>query len=199
MGNKGSVLLLVCWSGRQGVRRYPAQKMGGRAMVGPVVIVPYDADWVLMFERIRDFVSPALGGITRTIEHVGSTSVPGLAAKPIIDIDVVVATAGDVPLAIQLLASLGYQHQGDLGIAGREAFIAPQGLPPHHLYVCSDASPALRKHLLFRNYLRMHSAEAKAYAQLKMALAQRYVNDRESYTEGKTEFINARLNLAGWE
>jgi GrpB-like predicted nucleotidyltransferase (UPF0157 family) len=69
------------------------------------------------------------------VEHVGSTSVPGLAAKPIIDVDVVVASADDVPAAIERLRSRGYVYQGDKGIKGREAFLWPRGARPHHLYV----------------------------------------------------------------
>ena len=142
-------------------------------------------------------MAPALGDIALTIEHVGSTSVPGLAAKPIIDIDVVVASAEDVPAAVERLESLGYRHEGDLGIPGREAFSAPEDLPAHHVYVCSADTPALKKHLMFRDYLRSHPDDAKAYAELKMVLADQFAHNREAYTESKSAFVNSRLQRAG--
>ncbi|MNV51043.1 dephospho-CoA kinase/protein folding accessory domain-containing protein [compost metagenome] len=91
-----------------------------------------------------------------TIEHVGSTSVPGLSAKPIIDMDVVVATRDDVKKAIQRLAILGYVHEGDLGAIGREAFIPPNGVPWHHLYVCTIDNAEYKRHIMFRDYLKSH-------------------------------------------
>ena len=105
-------------------------------MAEPVRIVKYNPSWVSMFEMIRDFVTPVLTDIVLAIEHVGSTSVQGLSAKPIIDMDVVVNSHVEVLIAIQRLGSIGYIHQGDLGISGREAFAPPAGLPEHHLYVC---------------------------------------------------------------
>ena len=163
-----------------------------------VKIVPYDPQWPVQFLALCSFVAPALGSAVLTIEHVGSTAVLGLPAKPIIDMDVVVASAADVPLAIQRLASVGYQHEGDLGIAGREAFIAPEHLPPHHLYVCIINSRELRRHLAFRDYLRSHPDQALLYANLKHELAARCGDNRAASTDGKSEFIQSRLALAGW-
>jgi GrpB-like predicted nucleotidyltransferase (UPF0157 family) len=164
----------------------------------PIKIVPYNPDWADTFSRLRDLVAPALGHIALTMEHVGSTSVSGLVAKPIIDIDVVVASIENVPTAVERLESLGYRHEGDLGIPGREAFRAPGGLPDHHLYVCSADTPELRKHSMFRDYRRSHPDEAKAYGELKMALADLFTHDREAYTESKSAFVNSRLKQAGW-
>ena len=165
----------------------------------PIKIVPYNPDWADTFSRLRDFVAPVLGDTALTIEHVGSTAVPGLAAKPIIDMDVVVASVEKVPVAMERLESLGYRHEGDLGINGREAFRAPEDLPEHHLYVCSADTPELRKHRMFRDYLRSHPDEAKTYAELKMAMADQFAHDREAYTESKSAFINSRLKWAGWD
>jgi GrpB-like predicted nucleotidyltransferase (UPF0157 family) len=123
------------------------------------------------------------------IEHVGSTAVPCLAAKPIIDMDVLLASQAMLPAAIDRLASLGYVHQGDLGIPEREAFLAPAGDPPHHLYVCPPHSAEFRRHIAFRDYLRTHPADAKRYGDLKIALAGRFREDRLAYTEAKTEFV----------
>ena len=95
-----------------------------------------------------------LADLTLRIEHLGSTSVPGLAAKPIIDLTVVVAARRDVPAAIARLASLGYRHQGNLGIDDRDAFDHPVDLPRHNLYVCPDGAASLVNQVTFRDVLR---------------------------------------------
>lgn len=122
-------------------------------------------------------------------EHVGSTAVLRLAAKPIIDIDVLLRSTADLPLVISRLAALGYGHQGDLGITGREAFLAPSRLFPHHLYVCPPDSRELARHILFRDYLRTHSEDAQAYAVLKPNLASRLSADREAYAQAMSVFL----------
>ncbi|MED4907449.1 GrpB family protein [Brevibacillus centrosporus] len=159
-----------------------------------IVIVEYEPEWVLLFEELRTFILPVVRDIIVSIEHVGSTSVPGLAAKPIIDIDVVVRTQEGVLSAIQGLASLGYVHEGDLGVSGREAFIPPSDVKWHHLYVCTYDNAEYKRHILFRDYLRSHPEEAKKYGELKLELAQKYVNDRIAYTEAKGQFVNRVLN-----
>jgi GrpB-like predicted nucleotidyltransferase (UPF0157 family) len=126
------------------------------------------------------------------IEHVGSTAVSGLAAKPILDIDVVLRSVTDVGEAIRCLAEFGYQHDGDQGVTGREAFESPGGLPSHHLYVVVQCSEPLRNHIRFRDYLRSQSA-AKEYEHLKRSLAEQFRDDCEGYTRGKTAFIQAVL------
>jgi GrpB-like predicted nucleotidyltransferase (UPF0157 family) len=89
-------------------------------MAEPVVIVDHDPEWPWVFERLRGRIAPAVGEVAISIEHVGGTAVPGLAAKPIIDVDVVVR-GGDVPEAIRRMVTLGYRHQGDRGVPSREA------------------------------------------------------------------------------
>jgi GrpB-like predicted nucleotidyltransferase (UPF0157 family) len=162
----------------------------------PIIVVDYDPHWPRTFEILRSPLAEALGGLAAAIEHIGSTAVPGLAAKPIIDIDVLLKSAADLPLVIQRLASLGYAHRGDLGIAGREAFAAPSGAHVHHLYVCPPESQEYRRHLALRNYLRTHSAEAAAYSKLKRSLAARFREDRSAYFAGKREFIELLLQQA---
>jgi GrpB-like predicted nucleotidyltransferase (UPF0157 family) len=124
------------------------------------------------------------------IEHVGSTSVPGLSAKPTIDLDVV-ADPADVSEAIRRLSGIGYVHKGDQGLAGREALLWPSGEQRHHLYVCRADSPALREHILFRDFLRTNPEEVKQYERLKRALAARFADDRVAYQAGKASFIDA--------
>ena len=165
-------------------------------MPGPVIIVDYDPHWPDLFEQLRAPVVAALGDLVVSVEHVGSTAVPGLAAKPIIDMDVVVPSVADIPEAIGGLASLGYVHRGDLGIPGREAFASPAGKPRHHLYLCALGSEELRRHRSFRDYLLTHPDDARAYAALKKAAARRFAEDRAAYNEAKTRFVEAVLQRA---
>jgi GrpB-like predicted nucleotidyltransferase (UPF0157 family) len=157
-----------------------------------IVIVDYDPDWPSRFASLAATVSVALGPVLVRVEHVGSTAVPGLPAKPIIDLDAVVRPS-DVPEAIELLAAIGYTHLGERGVAGREAFTAPYGTVPHHLYVCPTGSPTLMEHLLFRDAVRADGRLAADYGRLKRSLATRFGCDRDGYCEAKTEFIRAVL------
>jgi GrpB-like predicted nucleotidyltransferase (UPF0157 family) len=154
-----------------------------------VIVVEYNPNWPAIFESLRARTAAILGDMAAAIEHVGSTAVPGLAAKPIIDMDVLLVSETMLPAAIERLANLGYVHQGDLGIPDREAFLTPAGDPAHHLYVCPPHSAEFRRHLAFRDYLRAHPVDAKRYGDLKLALAERFRKDRLAYTEAKTEFI----------
>ena len=162
-----------------------------------VTVVDYDPAWPARFERLRETVWPAVADLAVAIEHVGSTSVPGLAAKPVIDLDVVVRSRADVPTVVGRLTALGYEHLGDLGIAGREAFRPPDGSPAHHLYVCRHDSPSLANHLALRDHLRRHPERAFAYGSLKKRLASELPNDIDAYVEAKTDFIVAVLREAG--
>lgn len=164
----------------------------------PIYILEYDPTWAQVFEQMAGVLRAKLGDLALAIEHVGSTSVPGLPAKPIIDLDVVVAEH-DVPLAIEKLQELGYVHRGNRGIEGREAF-ERDGLDVprdgkgtlwmvHHLYICPRNSPELRKHLAFRDYLRSHPESMQEYGRIKRELAARFSNERAAYTDAKTDFI----------
>jgi GrpB-like predicted nucleotidyltransferase (UPF0157 family) len=115
----------------------------------------------------------------------------------VIDIDVLVPSAGDVPVAIARLDELGYAHRGDLGLPGREAFIWPQDEKRHHLYVIVEGDAVHLKHVRFRDHLRSHPADAAAYSALKRGLAAQYGSDRDGYTEAKTEFVESVLEDAG--
>lgn len=165
-------------------------------MANPIIVVEYDCNWPAQFESLRLRIAGALGDLAQTIEHVGSTAVPDLAAKPIIDIDVLLKMGVELPVAVHRLERLGYINRGDLGVPGREAFRTPDHDLPHHLYVCPHNSPAFRAHIAFRNYLRAHPEAAEEYASLKKSLAQRFRDDREAYVMGKSEFVAAILNLA---
>jgi GrpB-like predicted nucleotidyltransferase (UPF0157 family)/chloramphenicol 3-O-phosphotransferase len=159
------------------------------SVIHPVVVSDYDVKWPVLFRQIAEPVRRALGEIIVAIEHVGSTSVPGLAAKPVIDVDVVVRSAEDVPAAIERLRDLGYVYQGDKGIPGRDAFMWPPHSPRHHLYVVIEGSKPHVDHVRFRDHLRNYPQVAREYAELKRALAEQHRSDRERYTEAKAEFI----------
>lgn len=162
----------------------------------PIILQDYDPLWPRTFEMLRSRIAVVLTGITETIEHVGSTAVPGLAAKPIIDMDVLLASTSDLPLVIVRLASEGYEHEGDLGVTGREAFRAPARDCAHHLYVCGPGSPPYLQHVAFRDYLRTHAQDADAYAALQRDLSAKFPYDRDAYTDGKSEFIAEILKRA---
>ena len=163
-------------------------------MTGQTVhVADYDPQWPATFEQLRSRIAAALGPLALRVEHVGSTAVPQLAAKPIIDLDVVIGSRADLPAVIAALHPLGYRPQGDLGVAGREAFNNLSGAPPHHLYVCAADNCELARHLAFRDFLRTHPDTARAYGELKRSLASQFRNDRNAYTEAKTAFIEQVL------
>jgi GrpB-like predicted nucleotidyltransferase (UPF0157 family) len=137
-----------------------------------------------------------LGEIASSIEHIGSTAVPGLPSKPIIDIDVVVEAPELVHAAILSLEGIGYLHRGDLGIAGREAFKTPAGHYHHHLYVCVKDSPALMNHLHFRDILRADKNARGEYERVKHKAAEQFQFDRVAYNEAKTNFVKGTLAKA---
>ena len=161
-----------------------------------IEVVDYDPRWPEVFERLRSEVWPVVRDVAVSVEHVGSTSVPGLAAKPIIDVSVVVPTYAEIPLVIERLATLGYGHRGNLGVEGREAFASPDRLPIHHLYVCPRDSLGLANQLAVRDHLRTHPETAKEYGDLKKRLAMQFLHDIDSYIDGKTDLILKILRTA---
>jgi GrpB-like predicted nucleotidyltransferase (UPF0157 family) len=154
-----------------------------------IIVVDYDPSWPDRFERLRTGIWPSIAGVATTIEHVGSTSVRGLAAKPIIDMTIVVPDAEAMRTVIERLATIGYRHRGDLGVPGREAFDRPADSVEHHLYSCVCGNEGLRNHLAVRDYLRSNPLTAKGYGELKKRLAARFADDIDGYVDGKTEFI----------
>jgi GrpB-like predicted nucleotidyltransferase (UPF0157 family) len=156
----------------------------------PLVVVDYDEAWPAWFDELAGPLREALGDLGAEVEHVGSTAVPGLAAKPIIDVDVAVRSAEDVPIAIERLRRLGYVYQGDKGIPGREAFLWPPGARRHHLYVVVAGSEPHTAHIRFRDHLRANPEIAARYAALKKELAVRHADDPLVYTDAKSEFVS---------
>jgi GrpB-like predicted nucleotidyltransferase (UPF0157 family) len=154
-----------------------------------IVVESYKASWVDDFDSIRALVWPKINDVAKSIEHVGSTSVPGLAAKPIIDVDVVISDADKLPLIIDRLQEIGYVHRGNLGIEGREAFRAPANSITQNFYVCLEGCLALRNHIVLRDHLLANSVARQEYGDLKRKLASEFANDIDSYVEAKTNLI----------
>ena len=164
----------------------------------PIVVAPYNTCWPAEFEKIKSFLLSHISDLIVDIHHVGSTSVPGLLAKPIIDLDIEIASMDIFPDIIKRLEIAGYRHKGNYGIEGREAFSheKPGNFMDYHMYVCPSNSAELKQHLMLRDYLRANPAKADEYGALKTANAEKYVNDIDAYIDGKADFIMGCLNLA---
>ncbi|MDQ0194602.1 GrpB family protein [Paenibacillus wynnii] len=161
-----------------------------------IEVVSYNVEWKTEFEKIKQMIFSYIGDLILTIEHVGSTSVVGLSAKPIIDVDVVIERYDVLPSIIKRLAQEGYQYEGDLGTEGREAFRRNHndGCMKYHLYVCPKDGKGFVEHIAFRDYLRANETARKDYELLKIKLAETYRYDIDNYSLKKTEFISDILN-----
>ena len=163
-----------------------------------IVVEDYDTHWPNWFDAISDHLWPAIEDVALRIEHVGSTSVPGLAAKPIIDLDIVVARAEDISSVASRLAEIGYRWRGDLGVVGREAFAGPADseLPAHNLYLVVENSKPHQDHWLLRELLREDPVAREEYAELKRKNALRAQGDMERYVAMKADHVATLLTRA---
>lgn len=156
-----------------------------------VIVLPYDREWKSDFEEIKKEIESVIGDLIVGIEHVGSTSVEGLSAKPCIDIDVVIKDYSVFEAVAQKLERIGYIHQGNLGIKDREAFkyLNKPHLQTHHLYVCPQYSEELHRHVTFREFLRNNIEAVKKYSLIKESAAKLFPDDIEKYIEYKSPCI----------
>jgi GrpB-like predicted nucleotidyltransferase (UPF0157 family) len=170
-----------------------------------LLISAYNPEWVNHFEKIKEKLLDALVGICVTIEHIGSTAVPGLSAKPIIDMDIVYNEVSEFEYIKSRLQSVGYYHNGNQGVQGREVFKRNGedeilDTIAHHLYVCRYDCPELHRHILFRDFLRKHGTARKFYSGLKYEIAKEAKDDRKVYANIKelkaNSFINYIVELA---
>jgi GrpB-like predicted nucleotidyltransferase (UPF0157 family) len=162
-----------------------------------IEVLDYDPQWVNWFETIRDRVLPAIAGVATRIDHVGSTAVPGLCAKPIIDMDIVVDAPEKVPLVIKGLRSIGYSWRGDYGVAGREVFTPPNDdRPRHHLYLVVENNKAHVDHWLLRDLLKEDPGARDEYARLKRRNAELADGDIDVYVAAKAGFVAGLLARA---
>ncbi len=162
-----------------------------------IIVEKYNAKWPLWFQELKDEIWPLIENFSLGFEHVGSTSVPGLAAKPIIDIDIIIKNENVLPQIIEALALLGYKHLGNRGIEGREAFLSTHQKINHNLYVCQEDCLALKNHLALRNHLRSSQKSLEEYSVLKQQLASEFPDSIEHYVSGKTEFIIGIISQYG--
>jgi GrpB-like predicted nucleotidyltransferase (UPF0157 family) len=173
-------------------------EMWATAVTRDIVVSAYDPAWPDWFDTVRRYVWPAIADIAVRIDHVGSTAVPGLAAKPIIDIDIVVASEDEVRAVVERIAEIGYRWRGDLGVVGREAFDTAHDdrLPPHHLYVLVENNKAHLDHVLLRDLLRGHDEARDRYAALKRHNAELANNDMDVYVAAKATLVAELLRRA---
>lgn len=175
--------------------RFPGLELIGDPSGLSVEVSAYDDRWPDVFAAWRHRLSAALGKTALSIEHVGSTAVPELAAKPIVDVQVTVADLEDETTYVSAIESTGVplrsRHDED------RYFRPPADVPRVvQIHVCASGGDWERNHLLFRDYLRADAGTRDSYAALKFELADRYRDDRVAYTEGKTEFIRDALSRA---
>lgn len=154
-----------------------------------MLITEYQEKWAGDFSKIKEIIDSALAGLEYSIEHIGSTAVPGLAAKPIIDIDIVFSKTVVFDELKKRLEQIGYYHNGNQGIPDREVFKRNGDgrndrvldFIQHHLYACPDSSEELKRHILFRNYLIENKEARKEYELLKKNIAEEAMQDRKKY------------------
>lgn len=159
-----------------------------------VEVLPYSLAWPVQFERVARSLDRALTGLgSATVEHVGSTSVPGLAAKPVLDIDILV-DSDDFTAAVSALQAIGYVHRGDLGVTGREAFKPPDEDPKRNVYVCRRGTLNVRNHIAVRDVLRRSPVLRDEYGAVKLALASDPAMDIETYIAGKSRVLQKVLS-----
>ena len=164
-----------------------------------VIVLPYTDEWQSNFVTIRDELAISLQGKYLAIEHVGSTSVKGLSAKPIIDIDIVIEDYKIFEDVKNKLETIGYHHEGDLGIKDREAFKyeGKEHLQKHHLYVCPKESAELKRHITFRDYLKDNVEAIKEYGIVKEEAAKLFPDDIEKYMQYKSSCIENLYKKCG--
>lgn len=164
-----------------------------------VTVLPYDPNWKTDFLKIKTGIANVLDGLIIGIEHVGSTSVEGMSAKPCIDIDVIIKDYSVFDAVAGKLKTIGYIHEGNLGIEEREAFkyADKPHLLTHHLYVCPQESTELYRHITFRDYLRKHPEAVKHYSAVKEQAAKLFPDDINKYMAYKASCIEELYVLCG--
>lgn len=157
--------------------------------------LPYNPEWKRLFEEEKQQLQSVIGKNILDIQHIGSTSIPGIIAKPILDIGIAVHNFEQAALSIEPITRIGYTYRGEKGISKRHFFI--KGNPTtHHLHMFEIESTNWKNHLIFRDYLRQNLEIVKQYAELKIQLLQKYKGDRDAYQEAKKPFIEQVLKQA---
>lgn len=167
-----------------------------------MLIQKYTSNWIIDFKSLQGEIAKALNGLEYIIEHVGSTAVPNLDAKAIIDIDIIYHQKADFEQIKVALMKIGYDHHGNQGIVDRDVFKRIGGQSheildqiTHHLYVCPADSKALERHLLSRNFLRKNDWARLKYQQMKYELAEQANQDKKKYAALKELYVNGFIDL----
>jgi GrpB-like predicted nucleotidyltransferase (UPF0157 family) len=156
-----------------------------------IVLAAHSTQWAPAFESEASAILEALSDLSIELHHIGSTAIPNIVAKPVIDMLGIVPTVEDLDVRTLRLSALGYESLGEFGIPGRRYFRkdSPDGVRTHQLHAFAAGSPEIQRHLDFRDYLRAFPADAAAYAAFKRDLARRCGSDMAAYSDGKTEFV----------
>ncbi len=166
-----------------------------------IEVIRYNPQWPQVFELEAELIRQALGNNCITIHHIGSTSVPGLNAKPIIDILPVVKNILEVDKATKAMENLGYEAKGEYGIAFRRYFQKGENIRTHNVHVYEEGDPEINRYLKFRDWMRSHEDDAQSYANLKIELAAKFPQDILQYCNGKDTFvanIDIKDGFDGW-
>ena len=166
---------------------------------GTVKLVPYNPKWPFIYKEEADILNTILTKYIAGIEHIGSTSIPGIVAKPIIDIALAIQDIGKVDEVITIMKSHNYIYRGEilLGIPDRYLFVkGTENFRTHHIHLMPITHYQWETHQLFRDYLISHQEAAREYNQLKLGLQKQFPTDREKYLEGKAEFIQKIIHMA---
>ncbi|MGX4670280.1 GrpB family protein [Cerasibacillus sp. JNUCC 74] len=154
-----------------------------------VIVTPFQTEWKKTFLQEAERVQEVFKEELITIHHIGSTAVPGLAAKPTIDMMLVVISIWQVDLFIKDMETLGYIFLGEYGLKGRRYFYKGEDEHTHHVHIFQKDSDEVKRHLAFRDYLITHPETAEKYGKLKLKLAAQYPNDIAAYIQGKNNFV----------
>jgi GrpB-like predicted nucleotidyltransferase (UPF0157 family) len=163
---------------------------------GVVRLVEYDSRWPVLFDDEQQRIRHYSGALALRLEHVGGTSIPGMSAKPVLDIAAGRPPGASIQGYVAALERAGYEHRGERGLPGRQFF--RRGEPrAYHLHLVEEGGSLWREYLAFRDYLRAHADVARQFAAVKRVLAGRFPEDREAYMNAKSPYIQEILRLTG--
>jgi len=154
-----------------------------------IEVVPYDINWVKKYLDEGEKIKKIMADELVRIHHIGSTAIPGVSAKPVIDILVEVKNIKNIDNYNEKMKEIGYIPKGEYGIAGRRFFLKGEINRTHHVHVFQVGNSEIIRHLNFRDYMISHTEEAKAYSELKRELAIKFIHDIDGYCDGKNGFI----------
>ena len=165
-----------------------------------VIVTPYQSSWPDAFQQEKEQLETIFGDRLLAVHHIGSTSVPGLSAKPILDILPVVDSLDGIEAFDAAMEQIGYEAKGEFGMSGRRYYRKGGDNRTHHIHLYADGNPEIMRHVVFRDYLRQQPEEVEAYSTIKERLAHQYPQDISAYIAGKDSFVKTmeQRALAWW-